>query len=416
METNVKRINIFLSIIASVLILTSCSTSKRDKSPTPVISFTPGITTLEPTATPDITPTITITPTPSPTPTPTPYYSATVNPNPTATPTPVPEDKRIVDPFRIYNSQTFEFDVKSLAKRYSDILKVEVFGKSYMGKDLYVLKLGKGNTKFLITGTTHARENITTNYIMRTVEEYALAYLNSKKYDGYDVNKLLNEVTIYYVPLINPDGLDIVNLLKDPIDDPNNPVFGKVDEYTKVTWKANGRGVDLNKNYPFYFEDVQVINPKQTYSSQDYHGPYAASEPETYAMIKLCEENDFQFCINLHCKGKVMFWRDVGNGVIEGDEKLAKLINKQTGYTMWTPTTSRLSYGGGHENWFRHRFKKPAICLELTAGNDGPIPYNLINREKFGDKLYDFYGSRVLDWDKTKSLALMLSQEYFEIK
>lgn len=111
-----------------------------------------------------------------------------------------------------------------------------------------------------------------------------------------------------------------------------------------------------------------------------------------------------------------MYWRDEGNGIIEGDERLAKLINKQTGYTMWTPTVNPLSYGGGHENWFRYRYKKPAICLELTAGNDGPVPYNLVNRESYDLKLYDFYSSTVLDWNKTNTLMLILARDYFEIK
>ncbi|HHT93825.1 MAG TPA: hypothetical protein GXZ66_10065 [Clostridiaceae bacterium] len=402
METKTKKLNILAIYLTLVLILSSCSLLKKDISPTPTIAPTQGLETMEP------TPTYTITPTP----TPTPYYTPDI-PNPTLFPTYVPEGQKIVNPFRIYNSQTYEFDVLNLAHRYSEILKVEVFGKSYMGKNLYVVKLGKGSTKVLVTGTTHARENITTNYIMRTIEEYAISYLNKETYDGYNVYEILNKVTIYYVPLVNPDGLDIVNLLKDPLDDPNNPVFGKLDEYSKVTWKANARGVDLNKNYPFIFEEVEAINPTQRFASQDYHGPYPASEPETHAMINLCETNDFQFCINLHSKGKVMFWRDEGNGVIEGDEKLARLINKKTGYTMYTPTTNPLSYGAAHENWFRYRFKKPAICLELTAGNDGPIPYNLINREKFGGTLYDYYGTRVLDWEKTKSLMLMLAKEYF---
>ena len=50
---------------------------------------------------------------------------------------------------------------------------------------------------------------------------------------------------------------------------------------------------------------------------------------------------------------------------------------------MYTPTTNPLSYGAAHENWFRYRFKKPAICLELPQVMMH-YPYNLINREKFG--------------------------------
>ncbi|NLN05644.1 MAG: hypothetical protein GX166_12705, partial [Clostridiaceae bacterium] len=187
METKAKRLNILAIYLTLVLILSSCSLFKKDISPTPTIPPTQSLETPETTSSA------------TPTPTPTPYYTPDI-PTPTVFPTFVPEDQLVVNPFRIYNSQTFEFDVLNLAHRYSDILEVEVFGKSYMGKKLYVVKLGKGSTKVLVTGTTHARENITTNYIMRTIEEYAISYLNKETYDGYNVYEILNKVTIYYVP------------------------------------------------------------------------------------------------------------------------------------------------------------------------------------------------------------------------
>ena len=33
---------------------------------------------------------------------------------------------------------------------------------------------------------------------------------------------------------------------------------------------------------------------------------------------------------------------------------------------MTEPTKKAKDYGGGFENWFRHQFNRPGICIELS--------------------------------------------------
>jgi len=335
--------------------------------------------------------------------------------DPTPIPTQIPLDTIVVDPFTVYTSDLCDRDVALLAKTYWSIVSSEVIGKSNGDNNINLIKLGIGEKKILISASTHGRENITTTYIMRCVDEYAKAYLTTGVYNGIDVKSLLNKYTIYVVPMNNPDGVDIVNGSFEPLLD------SQFNSYAKLTWKANGRGVDLNRNFPYFWNEMTLA--EKTFISpgkMSYPGPEAYSEPETQALMTLCYTNDFEFCMNLHTKGKLIFWRDDGNGEISGDEKLADLLKNQLGFEKKVSTSSVASYGGGFENWFRYEFHKPAVCLEMTSSGDGDIPFNLVTRSNYKDStaydnisLTDIYNSIVLDWDKSATLTLVLLRDYF---
>ena len=344
-----------------------------------------------------------------------PAVSATAIPEPTASPLPsvdvtLTAEGKVVDPYTIYSSDSCAHDVLALGQVYSDVIRPAIIGQSVFGKDIYMMKLGNGATKVIMTATTHARENVTTNYLMRCAEELAIAYTKGTSYEGYDIKSLLDKYTVYLCPMNNPDGVDIVNTGADPKEVTN------FDDWSKVTWKANGHGVDLNRNFPFLWEEMvadDVTGMYATRGKKSYPGPTAASEPETQALINLCNENDFAFCLNFHTKGKILYWHDSYNGDIPGDARLANLIHDQLGFTVAPSTTAVKNAGGGFENWFRSVFKKPGICIEMTTGGEGDVPYNHPQRGEYVDEVYDIYSEQVLDWTRSKALIPYLLTNYF---
>ena len=338
----------------------------------------------------------------------------TVSPEPTPTPLPQVEvsltaDGKVVDPYRVYTSDSCIHDILSLCQQYPEIITAEHIGKSYMGKDMYVIKLGKGPTKVLMTASIHARENVNTNYLLRQTEELAIAYTTEKTYEGYDIVQLLNNFTIYISPMNNPDGVDICNGLISPAD------VSDVTEKTQVTWKANGRGVDLNRNFPFQWEEMKAEDVDHLIPSKmNYPGTEAASEPETQNLMKLVQNNDFKFYLNFHTKGKIIYWQDPVNSDIPGDTKLVNILSDCLGFTVAGVTQNLQNYGGGFENWFRFTTGNPGICIEMTRGSgDGEIPYNHPLRSKYHDKEYDIYSEQVLDWDRSKALIPYVLENYF---
>ena len=45
---------------------------------------------------------------------------------------------------------------------------------------------------------------------MKFIEDYCVAYVNESSLYGYSVRSLFDSVSIYIMPMVNPDGVDLV--------------------------------------------------------------------------------------------------------------------------------------------------------------------------------------------------------------
>lgn len=273
--------------------------------------------------------------------------------------------------------------ITALKNQFPDIIKIYTAGYSESGKEILMYTLGNGNKKALITGAIHAREHITTKYLLKVTEDYCNAYYGATGYYGnFDIYNLLNEYTLYIIPCINPDGLEIILSNDSP---EKNVRVSKLSEY-----KANKNGVDLNRNFPIAWE---YINNGVTVPADFYFKGYeSGSAKETQVLMGLCFENDFSFMISVHIKGNCIFWGDTykthNNSIYKA---FAEDICNASGLLMTTPTKKAKDYGGGFENWFRHQFDRPGVCIELCdnknivepCGNENYKDFNkFVNYEK----------------------------------
>jgi hypothetical protein len=97
---------------------------------------------------------------------------------------------------------------KKLSKEYPDLVKMESMGKSYQGRDIYVLTISDkktGNTDFKpgfwIDGNIHTSEIQGTEMAM-----YTAWYLCEMYDENAFIKQLLTDKTFYIAPTINPDG------------------------------------------------------------------------------------------------------------------------------------------------------------------------------------------------------------------
>lgn len=103
--------------------------------------------------------------------------------------------------------------------------------------------------------------------------EYGLAFYGTGSYEGRLLSDLFNKTAIHYVPMVNPDGITISQSgiggirseeLRRTIEQcyQNDLAQGRtsaaMERYLNY-WKANGRGVDLNQNFPADWEEVTQL-------------------------------------------------------------------------------------------------------------------------------------------------------------
>ena len=158
----------------------------------------------------------------------------------------------------LYNSYLLRQNLILLNQTFP-FLNIQVVEKSVLGNNIYVVKLGNGPNKVFYSASIHAQEWITSVLLMKFIENYCDAYVSNSSLYGYSIRELFNISSIYVMPMVNPDGVDLVNgninknsvFYKNAVNISNN--FPQIP--FPSGWKANINGVDF-----FNFQHTLLIN------------------------------------------------------------------------------------------------------------------------------------------------------------
>lgn len=287
----------------------------------------------------------------------------------------------IINPLYPYNYSRLCLSIRRLAKCYREVIRIMQGGVSTQGRCIPLLSLGKGKRKILCAGAIHGREYVTVGYLLLCLEEYAKAFTDRELYCGLNVRDIFDEYTFHFVPAANPDSVEIALGRAKP--------SVQVCEFSSCFYKNNANNVNINANFPYKWQSVPE-------SRQG--GEQSGGEAETKFLMKLCEKYSYEKMLSFHSRGDCLYWRDKGNGEIKGDKKLAELLRERCFFTLCPETADVRDYSGGFENWFRCRFSRPALCVELV--NDEHAPFDLCCR--------DFY--TLTRWEQTRGAVLFSSQ------
>lgn len=105
-----------------------------------------------------------------------------------------------------YNSNILYSNINHL-KRIFPFLKITTIGESILGKDIMCIQIGNGSKQIFYNASTHANEWITSVLLMKFLENLCKCYVSGKYIYGYKAKDILNNVSLFIVPMVNPDGI-----------------------------------------------------------------------------------------------------------------------------------------------------------------------------------------------------------------
>ncbi|MDD4504478.1 MAG: M14 family zinc carboxypeptidase [Clostridiaceae bacterium] len=105
--------------------------------------------------------------------------------------------------------ETAEDTMLKLHNRYPDISSLENIGESIQGRDIKALRVGKGEKKIFINGAHHGKEWITSVLILQQIEYLLKIYESNENTEAPKIRKFLEAGSICFVPMVNPDGVEI---------------------------------------------------------------------------------------------------------------------------------------------------------------------------------------------------------------
>ncbi|MBX7056673.1 MAG: hypothetical protein K1X75_01315 [Leptospirales bacterium] len=209
--------------------------------------------------------------------------------------------------------------LRRMAADFPELTRLQELGRSHQGRPILALRISDdpGNHGYkpavLYLGAQHGNEPLAVNFPL-DLAYYVLYGCDAQVEDAcsspileqtssrgvlsrrsLQLQKFLRDYELWIVPVANPDGVHAF--------------------WEKNVWsgRKNGRdnteprgwnsddGVDLNRNYPFFWnsgiERASSGEPRSIF----YRGPSPASEPETQAIMALTSRVRFAIALSYHC-------------------------------------------------------------------------------------------------------------------
>lgn len=276
---------------------------------------------------------------------------------------------------KTYSPAQCERELKALHERYPDQTELSRIGTSVLGQPIWALSFGTAaetaKTRVLVQAGMHGREWINVQIAMAQIEDY----LGQEQYAA-----LLRKTALVFVPMCNPDGVRIAQEGADWIEDEaaRADVQRWIDESGEPydQWKANGRGVDLNRNFDARWDEQTEERATAGPAYAFYRGENPESEPETQALVELTNDFGPDSTISYHSRGEYVYWYFGQTGeALDRDETLALRIRDLTGYACLTRENADVDSFAGYKDWCVEKLGIPAFTIENGANEWGvPVP------------------------------------------
>jgi carboxypeptidase T len=268
----------------------------------------------------------------------------------------------------------------SMRAKYPNLISVKQAVSTTLtsieGRTIYYVRISnnpdvlQNKPKVLYTGLHHAREPLSMQHLI-----YYMWYLLENYNTDPTVKNLVDNLEMYFVPCVNPDGY--------VYNQTTNPNGGGL-------WRKNRRlnsngtyGVDLNRNYGYEWGYDNIGSSNQQ-SSDTYRGTGPFSEPETQIMQNFTEQYHFYLAINNHSYDNVLVipWNYKANFLTPDKNKFTLYADSLVKCNKFKAGTANKTVGytanGTSDDWmYGDQTDKPkifAMTAESGSGSDGFWP------------------------------------------
>ena len=262
--------------------------------------------------------------------------------------------------------------ILQLIKTYP-FARSELLTSTAFQRPIRTLVMGNGPRKVILSASHHANEWITSLVLLKFAEDLAEAIQRNDP----DALALRDAATVYMVPMVDPDGVDLVVGAIEPGNIQYDLAERLARDYPTIPfpdgWKANLLGVDLNLNYPAKWLRAREIKFSQGFVSpgpRDYVGRAPLNQLETQALAGYTEYINPALVLALHAQGEEIYWT-FDDIFVPGAEVLGQRMAEVSGYILATPPIN--SSFAGYKDWFIQQFRRPGYTIEVGRG-ENPLP------------------------------------------
>lgn len=183
----------------------------------------------------------------------------------------------------------------------------------------------------LYSGMTHSREVSSMMNLM-----YYMWYILENYATDPGIKNLVDNHEMYFIPVANPDGLKWNEQIA-----PSGGGMQRKNLGPYNTGNSSLRGVDLNRNYNYFFGPSYVVGgvgSSGTQSSDVYRGPSAFSEPETQGIEAFINNHEIVTAMNHHATSNLIPHAYNGNPTAPAsgrEDDYAKFCHDMTRYNRY---------------------------------------------------------------------------------
>ncbi|QOV20662.1 hypothetical protein INP51_06935 [Blautia liquoris] len=267
-----------------------------------------------------------------------------------------------------FSYQDIVMYLQMLADQFPEFTIYRSIGISHDEREIPMMRIGFGMETLICTAGIHGKENINPPVFLKMIEDYCMAYHAHRLIEGIDVHTLLNQYSICFIPLLNPDGYEIAMYGFDAI---HNQLLRRMCRRSKIhskDWKYNAKGVDINRNFP-----------SRSYIQQQL-SEYPASEPETKALIGVFRDYETLAYLDFHSSGNVIYYYRQAMPYTYNIHcrHLASALTRISGFALGKKEEEFMSSlnGGNSVHFYSESTGRPAITVE-TVKDDASYPLSI---------------------------------------